>query len=273
MRSAVTSLELLEPRSVRDALRFLRDRGPLTPIAGATDLYVHLNAGTLKPKRFVNLWGLSELRRIAVKRDVLSIGALATFTDCLRSPLVRRRLPMLAAAAREVGGVQIQNRGTIGGNVANASPAGDALPVLAAADAVVVLRSADGERRVPFNGFYTGYRKSVMRPDELIVALEVPPVPGRQWFRKVGTRLAQAVSKVVVAAVRDKRPRIALGSVGPTVVRARRTEDALAAGASVEAARAVLEAEIQPIDDIRSTAAYRRRVAGNLLARFWRETS
>ena len=180
---------------------------------------------------------------------------------------------MLAAAAREVGGAQIQNRGTLGGNVANASPAGDALPVLAAAEAIVVLRSADGTRRLPFVSFYNGYRTSVMRPDELIVAFEIPPVPGKQWFRKVGTRLAQAISKIVIAAVRGARPRIALGSVGPTVMRAPRTEEALAAGASIEEARAVLETEIKPIDDIRSTAAYRRHVAGNLLARFWKETS
>lgn len=272
MRSAVSALELLEPRSVNEALRMLSERGPATPLAGATDLYVHLNSGTLKPRRFVNLWGLDELRRIEAKRGLLCIGALATFTDCLRSPLVRRRLPMLAAAAREVGGAQIQNRGTLGGNLANASPAGGALPVLAAAEALVVLRSADGVRRVPFGAFYTGYRASVMRPDELLVALEIPPVPGEQWFRKVGTRRAQAISKIVIAAVRDARPRIALGSVGPTVMRAPRTEEALAAGASIEEARAVLESEIKPIDDLRSTAAYRRRVAGNLLARFWRET-
>lgn len=129
MRSAVSALELLEPRSVSEALRMLRERGPATPLAGATDLYVDLNSGTLKPRRFVNLWGLDELRRIEVKRGLLSIGALATFSDCMRSPLVRRHLPMLAAAAREVGGPQIQNRATLGGNVANASPAGDALQI------------------------------------------------------------------------------------------------------------------------------------------------
>ena len=248
-------------------------RRPATPLAGATDLYVHLNAGTLEPRRFLNLWGLDELRRIELKRGLLSIGALATFSDCQRSALVHRRLPMLAAAAREVGGVQIQNRGTLGGNIANASPAGDALPVLAAADAIVVLRSAEGTRRVPFNAFYTGYRASVLRAHELIVALEIPPVSGRQWFRKVGTRFAQAISKVVIAAVRGPRPRIALGSVGPTVMRATNTEAALAAGASPKEARAVLETEIRPIDDLRSSADYRRRVAGNLLERFWKETS
>jgi len=264
-----TSTELLEPRSLGEALRMLRDRGPLTPVAGATDLF----AGTVPRGRFLNLHDLGELRGIRAARGLLTIGALATWTDIILSPLIRRRFPMLAAAAREIGGVQIQNRGTIGGNVANASPAGDSLPVLAAAEATVVLRSAAGERRIPFIAFYTGYRASVKRHDELIVALEIPPVEGAQWFRKVGTRQAQAISKVVVAAVRSPRPRIALGSVAPTVVRVPRTEEALAAGASVEETLPVLQSEIHPIDDIRSTAAYRRRVAGNLLARFWKETS
>ncbi|HEX9188921.1 MAG TPA: FAD binding domain-containing protein, partial [Vicinamibacteria bacterium] len=185
----------------------------------------------------------------------------------------KRRLPIRAEAARLVGSPQIQNRGTIGGNVANASPAGDTLPVLAVAEATMVLRSLDGDRRVPIAAFYTGYRQSVMRPDELIVAIEVPPVEGRQWFRKVGTRAAQAISKVVVAAVRAPHPRIAFGSVAPTVVRVPRTEAVLAAGGTVAEAQAVLVEEIQPIDDLRSTAAYRRRVSANLLAQFWSETT
>jgi CO/xanthine dehydrogenase FAD-binding subunit len=176
---------------------------------------------------------------------------------------------MLASAAREVGGVQIQNRGTIGGNVANASPAGDTLPVLAAAEAVVVLKRAGETRRVPFTAFYTGYRQTVRRPDELIAGFEIPAIDGRQCFRKVGTRAAQAISKVVIATVVADRPRIALGSVAPTVIRARRTEAALVAGASMEEAQQTLGAEITPIDDIRSTAEYRRRVAANLLAFFW----
>jgi xanthine dehydrogenase small subunit len=262
---------LLEPRSLRDALKMLRDEGPLVPLAGCTDLYVALNFGTLEESRFLNLWRLrGRLRGIDERGDRLSIGALATHTDLIRSPLVRRRLPMLAAAAREIGGVQIQNRGTIGGNVANASPAGDTLPVLAAADAIVVLASAAGTRRVPFTTFYTGYRQSVRRADELIVAFEVPALRGVQHFRKVGTRAAQAISKVVLATVVGDSPRIALGSVAPTVLRATRTEAALAAGASIEEAQATLIDEIAPIDDIRSTAEYRRRVAANLLAFFWK---
>ena len=248
----------------------LRDEGPLTPLAGCTDLYVSLNFGTLNDTRFLNLWRLGELRGIRARGSSLAIGALTTHTELIGSSLVRKRLPMLVAAAREIGGVQIQNRGTIGGNVANASPAGDTLPVLAAADAVVVLASAAGERRVPFSSFYTGYRQTVRRPDELIAAFEIPEARGRQWFRKVGTRAAQAISKVVIAALVDPNSlaaRVAIGSVAPTVIRLPRTEATIAGGAGGDDVRRTLMAEIAPIDDIRSTADYRRRVAGNLIAR------
>lgn len=271
MRTALSALELREPRSLDEALRMLRDDGPLLPIAGCTDVFVTLEFGTQPARRFLDLWGLDELRGIEARDGVLRIGALATHTEVIRSDEVRRRLPILQDAAREVGGVQIQNRGTLAGNVANGSPAGDTLPVLAVAEAVVVLRSVDGERRVPFDELYTGYRATVIRPDELIVAIEVPPVEGEQWFRKVGTRAAQAISKVVVAAVRGPRPRFALGSVAATVVRLPRTEAALAAGASVQEAQWVLLEEIRPIDDVRSTAEYRRRVAANLLGQWWEE--
>jgi CO/xanthine dehydrogenase FAD-binding subunit len=272
LRTAISTLDLRRATSVDDALAALRDDAR-TPIAGATDLYVALNFGTLVPRRFVDIWPLDELREITVRGDTLIVGALATYTDAIRSPHVALRLPMLIEAARQVGGPQIQNRGTIGGNVANASPAGDSLPVLAAADAVVVLRSMDGERRVELTQFYTGYRATVMRADELITALEVPRVDGAQWFRKVGTRAAQAISKVVVAGVRGAVPRLAFGSVGPTIIRARQTERALASGAGIDDVTAILSAELSPIDDIRSTADYRRRVATNLLRRFWSETA
>ena len=273
MKGIVSPLELLRPASLDEALRMMRDEAPLTPMAGCTDLYVLLNFGELKPKRFVDIQRLDELKRIEVQDGVLRIGAGATYASIVRSAEVQRELPILAAAAGEIGGIQIQNRGTLGGNIANGSPAGDTLPVLAVAEATVVLRSADGERRVPFGDFFAGYRKTVMRPDELIVALEVPRIDGRQWFRKVGTRAAQAISKVVVAALRAPQPRIAIGSVAATVVRVPRTEAALAGGAPLEDAVAVLLDEIHPIDDIRSTAEYRRRVAANLLRRFWLDTA
>lgn len=268
----MSEIDLRSTASLDDALRILRDERR-TPIAGATDLYVALNFGTLTPRAFLDIWGIEELRGISERGDNLVLGALATYTSLIRSPLVQRRLPMLVEAARQVGGVQIQNRGTIGGNIANGSPAGDSLPVLVAAEAVVVLRSTDSERRVPFSGYYTGYRATVMRPDELIVAIEVPPVEGKQWFRKVGTRAAQAISKIVVAGVRASSPRVAYGSVAPTVVRVPRTEEVLASGAGIETAIRVLQSEIKPIDDIRSTAEYRLRVASNLLRRFWAETA
>lgn len=273
MRTALSGLELVEPRSLAHALDIMRDGQPVVPLAGCTDVYVLLNAGTPPGTRYLNLWGLDALRGIEVRGDVLSIGALSTFSDIIRSPLARRRVPALVAAAREIGAVQIQNRGTLAGNVANGSPAGDSLPVLAVCDATVVLRSAAGVRRVPFNRFYTGYRKTLLRPDELITAIEIPRVDGRQWFRKVGTRAAQAISKIVMAAVRAPRPRIAFGSVAPTVVRATRTEGVLAAGGGIEEAAAALSSDLSPIDDIRSTAEYRRRVAGNLLRAFWTETA
>jgi CO/xanthine dehydrogenase FAD-binding subunit len=272
MATALSRLSLLQPRTLGEALRRLRDEAPLVPLAGGTDLYVGFHFGTVPERRFLDLQGLRELGRIRRRGETLVIGALATYADLIRSPLVRRRLPILAEASRWVGSPQIQNRGTLGGNIANASPAGDTLPVLAVAEATVVLRSADRERRVPFGSFYTGYRQTVMRPDELILAVEVPPVEGRQWFRKVGTRAAQAISKVVMAAVRAPQPRIALGSVAPTVVRVPRTEAVLAGGGSLAEAQATLTEEIQPIDDLRSTAAYRRRVSANLLAQFWFDT-
>ena len=273
MRTPVSSLSLLRPRTLQDALVMLRDEGPVTPIAGCTDVYVGLQFGSLSDRRFVDLWPIAELRGIHATPSTLRIGALTTFSELIASPVVRRKLPMLVAAAREVGGRQIQNRGTLGGNIANASPAGDSLPVLAAANATIVLQSADSERRVPFTAFYTGYRASVRRADELIAAIEIPRIDGKQYWRKVGTRRAQAISKVMCAAVRGPAVTVALGSVAPTVIRLPRTEQVLSTGGSLEAAQAALDAEIAPIDDIRSTAPYRRAVSANLLRDFWQATS
>lgn len=272
MKTALSSLSLLRPGSLRDALQMLADEGPLTPIAGCTDVYVNLHFGTATDRRYIDLWPLPDLRGIRRDGDTLRIGALTTFAELIESALVRRRVPMLAAAAREIGGKQIQNRGTIGGNIANASPAGDSLPVFAAANATVVLHSAGGERRVPFVEFFTGYRTSVRRPDELIVAVEIPAIEGRQYWRKVGTRRAQAISKVMCAAVRGPDVRVALGSVGPVVVRLPRTEEVLTRRGTLDEAQAVLRREIAPIDDVRSTADYRREVSANLLADFWQAT-
>jgi len=272
MRTAISPLHFRQPRSLRDALRLLRAEGPLVPLAGCTDVYVGLNFGSLADTCFLNLWHLDELRGIERRGGVLRIGALTTYTDIIASPLVGRHLPMLVSAAREIGAIQIQNRGTIGGNISNGSPAGDALPVLAAAEALVELRSLDEIRKVTFTSFYTGYRKTVMRPDELITAIEIPRVEGVQFFRKVGTRAAQSISKVVIAGIRAAHPCISFGSVAPTVIRVPRTEAALESGASVPEATRILQTEISPIDDLRSTSAYRRLVAANLLADFWETT-
>lgn len=271
MKTALTALDMRRAWSVDEALAILSHE-KRTPIAGATDVYVGLNFGTFAPRQFLDIWALDELRTISVHDDSLVIGALTSYAALMQSHLVRERVPMLVKASGFVGGVQIQNRGTLGGNIANGSPAADGVPVLAAVDAMVVLRSAGGERRISMNDFYTGYRASVMRPDELIVAIVIPPVEGQQWFRKVGTRAAQAISKIVMAAVRAPTPRIALGSVAPTVIRVPKTEAALGSGASIDQAAEILGREIAPIDDVRSTADYRRRVSMNLLRRFWEDT-
>ena len=247
----------------------------LVPIAGCTDVYVSMQFGTMKHTRFIDIWPLHELRGIRVIGGLVRIGALTTFTELIESKVVNRRLPMLVAAAQEVGGAQIQNRGTLGGNIANASPAGDTLPVLAAADARVVLRSDRGQRTVPFESFYTGYRASVRQPNELITAIEFPAIRGKQWWRKVGTRRAQAISKIMIAGVRGAKAadvRIAFGSVGPTVILARNAASILQKGGSLADAQAALLTEITPIDDIRSTRNYRAQVAANLLAEFWNAT-
>ena len=237
------TLTLQRPRSLKAALAMLANEPALTPIAGCTDVLVGLHFGTSDKRQFIDLWSLDELRGIT-GRPILRIGALTTYTEIIASPLVRKRVPMLVAAAREIGGAQIQNRGTLGGNIANASPAGDTLPVLAAADAQIVLRSATSERRVPFTEFYTGYRTSVRRPDELITAIEIPAIEGRQWWRKVGTRRAQAISKIMMAGVRGPRVRIAVGSVAPTVVLAEAAAAVLSPGGAIGDAQAALRKEI-----------------------------
>jgi CO/xanthine dehydrogenase FAD-binding subunit len=260
MRTVTSEIDVARASSLTDALRRMRDE-ERTPIAGATDLYVAANLGTLATRRLVDIWGLSELREISLRIGSLVIGALATYSDVIRSPQVAIRLPMLIDAARQVAAPQIRNRGTIGGNIANASATGDSLPVFAAVDATIVLRSLDGQRRVPFTSFYTDSRSTVRRPDELIVAVEVPHIAGRQWFEKVSA--AQGSSKIVVAGIRGPQLRIAISGVAPTVVRARETERILAESGDLGRAAAALERELSPHDAVQSV---------NLLRRFWSET-
>jgi CO/xanthine dehydrogenase FAD-binding subunit len=286
MRAALSTLDVARPRDLGHALWLLHDSlgsGRLVPLAGGTDLFVTLNSGLVPGARFLDLWGLRELRGVRERDGRLVLGALTTFTDLREHAVVRRRYPALAAAAAEVGAWQIQNRGTLGGNIANASPAGDSLPVLLALEAVVHARSVRGEREVPFTALFRGYRDLTLEPDELIAAVSLPPPPARakQFFRKVGTRRAQSISKVVLSGLlrtgRDGRvdvARVALGSVAPVTLRAARAERALlgarASKATAAAARAALLEDIAPIDDIRSDRGYRREVAGNVLEQFLR---
>jgi len=270
------------PRSLEEAYPLLAGA---RPIAGGTDLMVQIS-GELgeAPDRVVDIWGLDELRGIRVEGDALVVGALTTYTEIQRSDAVRQHLPVLVEVAATIGAAQIQNRGTIGGNIVNASPAGDTLPVLLATDAVIVLVSARGERSVPAAEFFPEYRRTGRAEDELVLAVRFPVDASREVrFRKVGTRRAQAISKVVMALSWKTGPadgawqdvRLALGSVAPTPVRAPATEAVLEGSAptqeSADVAAAALEAEIQPIDDVRSTAAYRRAVAGRVLHRLIRD--
>jgi len=281
MRAYLPVYELVVPRTLGDALALLRDEpDEWRPLAGGTDLMVLLEAGRLEHRRFFSVRHLPELRGVEETDASVTLGALTTYTEVRRSPLLAREFPMLVEAARETGGVAIQNRGTLGGNSANASPAADSPPALLAYGAEVELVSAAGSRWVAYADFHTGYKQTVMRADELIarVRLSRPREGARHFYRKVGTRRAQAISKVCFAALAEvedgliREVRIALGSVAPVVLRCRRTEEALrgrASGAGLNAAALEeIAGEIAPIDDVRSTARYRARVARNLLAEF-----
>jgi xanthine dehydrogenase small subunit len=250
----------LRPRDLKDAVQVYRTTPGCRLLAGGTDLMVMLHARTLRPepRAVIDLWSLPELKGIRRVDDVLEIGAAEPYTGIIRSALAQQHVPALVAAARTIGAAQIQNRGTLGGNLANASPAGDTLPVLLAYDAVVVT----DRRSIPIDGFFTGYRKTALQPDELITAVRLPR-DRSVLFRKVGTRAAQAISKVVMAVSRDPA-RIAIGSVAELPVRARGAEAALARNDMEGAIRAVAD-DIRPIDDVRSTAAYRRAVTQNVL--------
>lgn len=282
MRAYLPSYELVVPRTLDEALALLREEpGVWRPFAGGTDLMVLLEAGRLEHRKFFSIAHLKELRGVEESGEFVSLGALTTYTDVRRSETVAREFPMLVEAARETGGVAIQNRGTVGGNIANASPAADTPPALLAYGAEVELVSAGGTRSVDYAEFHTGYRQTLMRADELITRVRVrrPSAGARHFYRKVGTRRAQAISKVCFAALAEvgeggelNEVRIALGSVAPTVVRCRETEARLRGRApEAELLKESLDAlarDVAPIDDLRSTARYRLRVAQNLLAEF-----
>jgi carbon-monoxide dehydrogenase medium subunit len=271
------------PASLPEALALLATGDGWKPVAGGTDLLVQVNGDLAPPpERVLDIWRLTELRGINLVGDGLVLGALTTYSQIRRSDLCREHLPALVEAAATIGAAQIQNRGTIGGNVINASPAGDTLPILLATDARLTLVSARGERTVAAKDFWPAYRKTACAPDELLLGISFPlPKARHVRFRKVGTRRAQAISKVVLAiAWREdggvwRDVRVALGSVAPTPIRAEETERVLEGAAPRETtadhAASTLAAEIHPIDDVRSTADYRRVVAARVLHRLLRE--
>jgi len=286
MRAHVPAYQLISPASLGEALDVLaRGDGEWQPFAGGTDLMVLLEAGKLPHKNYVNIWNLSELRGIEVTDSQVTLGALTTYTEIQCHETLRAEFPMLCQAASETGGLAIQNRGTIGGNIANASPAADSPPALLVYDAELELVSAKGSRTIPYYAFHTGYKQMDIRPEELLRAIRLPLASKglTHYYRKVGTRKAQAISKVCFAGVaridadQIVDVRVALGSVAPIPIRCVQTENALRGQtintATIDVAKSALRAEIAPIDDLRSTRDYRRRVSLNLLEDFVRELS
>jgi CO/xanthine dehydrogenase FAD-binding subunit len=273
------------PRTLAEAYALLAEL-PHRPVAGGTDLMVQIT-GELgdPPDRVLDIWHLDELRGIRVDSNAIVLGALTTYAEMRRSPLIAEFLPAFAEAAATIGAAQIQNRGTIGGNVMNASPAGDMLPLLLACDAQLVAGTAQGERWIPVRDFWPGYRRTALEPSELLLRISIPLPAARQLrYRKVGTRRAQAISKVVMALSWQTDPdpgvpwrdvHLALGSVAPTPVRVPATEAVLEGSAPTEAiadrAASTLAGELNPIDDVRSSADYRRAVSARVLHRLLRD--
>ncbi|MGI8741364.1 MAG: FAD binding domain-containing protein [Bryobacteraceae bacterium] len=281
MRAFVPEYDLVTPGNLAAALRLLHDEpGAWRPIAGGTDLMVLFEAGKLPFRKLINIWNLSELRGIDVKPDSITLGSLTTYTQVRRHSLLASEFPLLGLAASWTGGIATQNRGTLGGNIVNASPAADTPPALLVYDAQIEMISATGTCWVPYAHFHTGYKQMVMRSDELLSRIRLPRVTEgwRHYARKAGTRKAQAISKVCIAGTARMAGRtvtdirIALGSMAPTVIRCHEAEAAVhgreIAPETIEAAQAAAAKACAPIDDIRSTARYRRQVAMNLVAEF-----
>jgi len=281
MRSNVSEYELVAPGSLSAVLLLLAaEPGAWTPMAGGTELMVALGAGRLAQHKLVSLWGIEELRHISATTDWLTIGAGATFTDIRENEIISSEFPLMARAASWTGAIANQNRGTLGGNIVNASPAADTPPVLLVYEAEIELVSKQGTRRMPYSEFHLGYKRTVMQPQELVLAVHLPR--GRrlplEYLRKVGTRNALAISKVALAGVgamqsgKVKAVRIAAASLRETPARLLATEAALLGqtltSERIQAARKALLQEVKPIDDIRSTANYRALVAANLLVEF-----
>jgi OHCU decarboxylase len=281
MRSHPAEYELVAPSNLPSVLSLLaQEPGAWLPIAGGTDLMVQYAAGHLAARKLVSVWNLPELRRIETSPGEIRVGAGCTYTDLINNPVVNRELPLLTSAARWTGGVANQNRGTLGGNIVNASPAADSLPALLVYGAELILVSVRGERRIVYEDFHTGYRKTQCAADEVIrwVCLPREFKNYRAYTRKIGARNAQAISKVCLAALGRMAGgaiediRMAVGSVAPIPFRLTETEKVLR-GKKIDPALILLAKktaadEIQPIDDIRSSARYRRAVTANLVAEF-----
>jgi CO/xanthine dehydrogenase FAD-binding subunit len=283
LRANPAEYELVAPGTLEEALRLhASEPGSWLPIAGGTDVMVLYAAGKLQARKLVNIGGLHELRNIEAASDEVRIGAGCTYTELRQHSVIRNEFPLLTRAAAWTGGIANQNRGTLGGNIANASPAGDSLPVLLVYDADLILVSSRGERRIPYRTFHTGYKKTLLAAGELIHSICMPRnLAGyASYAKKVGARNAQAISKVFLAATAHVSNatitdvRLAAGSVGPIPIRLTRTELALAGqtidNSLLEAAGKTMAEEIEPIDDIRSTAGYRTAVLRNLLGEFLR---
>jgi CO/xanthine dehydrogenase FAD-binding subunit len=281
MRSDPAYYELVAPDNLQAAIALLADApGRWLPIAGGTDLMVQYAGGTLRARKLVSIWNLRDLRGVQVLPDEIQIGAGCTYTDLREHHVVNEEFPLLARAASWTGGISNQNRGTLGGNIVNASPAADSLPALLAYGADLILVSVRGERRLPYREFHLAYKKTKLAPDELIRAICVPRhfAGYVSYARKVGTRKAQAISKVCIAALARIESgvlhdvRVAVGSVAPVPLRLFETERALdrqsVQPSTVALARKTAGAQIRPIDDIRSTARYRAAVVANLVAEF-----
>ncbi|MBI4057489.1 MAG: xanthine dehydrogenase family protein subunit M [Elusimicrobia bacterium] len=275
-------MNVLRPRNAPEALRAFSKNPKLTPLAGGTDFMVAWNAGQLQNRVVLDLSRLKEWKKIQKTKEGIRIGSLVTHRRIQEHPVVRSMFPLLVRACAEVGGWQIQNRGTLGGNIANASPAGDTFPPLSVYEGMVNVLSPRGRKRVPFHQVFAGVKKTTLQPGELIESIEIPYLknrPHHQMFRKVGTRAAQAISKTVAAGLlwlkKDKTVqelRFALGSMAPTARRLKSVESFCLGKRMtpevVDRACELLVQDVSPIDDIRSTREYRLRVSQNLLRSF-----
>lgn len=281
MRANLPAYEMRTPKNLDELLRLLAEEpGVWRPFAGGTDLMVLLEAGKLEHKNYLNLWELKELRGMRETKDFIEIGALTTYSEIDSHSLLQKEFPMLCQAAALTGAPATQNRGTLGGNIVNASPAADSPPALLAYEAELEIISLAGPRREAYSGFHTGYKKMKLEPSEILKSILLPRKTGGglHYYRKVGARKMQAISKVCFAGLawrdgeRIRNARIGLGSVAPVPLRCFRTEAFLngkkISEKIIQEAKETIAKEISPIDDIRSTKRYRERVTQNLLEEF-----